>query len=67
MQALQTATRNAAEFLGELGSFGTIEQGKAADLVLLEANPLEDIRNTRRISAVILRGRVVSRKPITRP
>ncbi len=61
MQALQTATRNAAEFLGKLDIVGTIEQNKAADLVLLNANPLDDIQNTARISAVIIRGRVASR------
>jgi hypothetical protein len=60
MQALETATRNAAEFLGKLDTVGTIERDKAADLVVLNANPLDDIHNTARISAVIMRGRVVS-------
>ncbi len=60
MQALETATRNAAEFLGKLDSVGTIERNKAADLVLLDANPLNDIHNTARISAVIIRGRVIA-------
>jgi hypothetical protein len=60
MQALETATRNAAEFLGKLDTVGTIERNKAADLVLLDANPLDDIHNTARISAVIIRGRVTS-------
>lgn len=55
MQALQAATRNPARFLHVDG--GTIEVGKRADLVLLEANPLADIRNTQRISAVILAGK----------
>jgi imidazolonepropionase-like amidohydrolase len=59
MEALQTATRNPAEYLGTLGTEGTVELGKAADLVLLDADPLSDIRNTRRIHAVIVRGRVV--------
>ena len=51
MQALQAATRNAARFMGREHELGTIEPGKLADLVLLEANPLEAITNTRRIQA----------------
>ncbi|MFL5488463.1 MAG: amidohydrolase family protein [Gemmatimonadaceae bacterium] len=58
LESLRAATYNPAEFLGALDSLGTIEQGKVADLVLLEANPLVDIRNTRRISTVIANGRV---------
>jgi imidazolonepropionase-like amidohydrolase len=58
MEALQTATYNAAKCLGLLDSMGTVEQGKIADLVLLDANPLQDIRNTRRITAVVAGGRV---------
>jgi imidazolonepropionase-like amidohydrolase len=58
LAALQTATRNAAECLGLLESTGTIERGKSADVVLLEADPLADIRNTTRIAAVVLRGKV---------
>jgi imidazolonepropionase-like amidohydrolase len=60
MQALEAATINPAKFLGKSSSLGTIERGKIADLVLLSANPLDDIHNTARISAVILGGRVVS-------
>jgi imidazolonepropionase-like amidohydrolase len=60
MQALETATRNAAEFLGKLDTVGTVERNKAADLVLLTANPLDDIHNTARISAVIIRGRIAT-------
>ena len=54
--ALVTATRAPAEFLGELETSGTIETGKAADLVLLERNPLEDIGATRAIAGVVLAG-----------
>jgi hypothetical protein len=61
MEALQTATRNPAKYLGMLDSLGTVEEGKVADLVLLEADPLEDIGNTRRISAVVVRGRVITK------
>lgn len=63
MQALETATHNPAVFLGKLDSLGTIEPGKLADLVLLNGNPLDDIHNTSRISAVIFRGRIIS--PLT--
>ncbi len=61
MEALQAATRNAARCLGVETRFGTIAKGKAADVVLLDADPLADIRNTSKISAVILRGRLYSR------
>ena len=59
MEALQSATRNPARYLGKLADMGTIEPGKLADLVLLEANPLEDIRNTRKVRLVVLRGRII--------
>jgi Amidohydrolase family len=63
-EALQTATRNPAEFLGELKSSGTIEKGKIADLVLLEADPLAAITNTRRINSVVAGGRYFSKDDI---
>jgi imidazolonepropionase-like amidohydrolase len=58
MEALQTATRNPAIYLGLIDTLGTVEEGKNADLVLLEANPLEKITNTKRIGAVIVGGRL---------
>jgi imidazolonepropionase-like amidohydrolase len=58
-EALQAATRNAAEFFGLAASRGTIGRGKTADLVLLDSNPLEDIANTRKIAAVVLGGRLL--------
>src|SRR5690349_9238960 len=61
MESLQTATSNPARSLGMESSFGSVEPGKIADLVLLSANPLEDIRNTRKISAVIANGRMFDR------
>jgi imidazolonepropionase-like amidohydrolase len=55
-EAIERATSRPARFLGIGDSVGTVERGKIADLVLLEANPLDDIRNTRRIAAVVVRG-----------
>ncbi|NGY06230.1 amidohydrolase family protein [Solimonas terrae] len=60
MQALQAATRNAAEYLGLQNETGAIAPGLRADLVLLDADPLADIRNTRRIEAVIFGGHLLS-------
>ncbi|HWZ42556.1 MAG TPA: amidohydrolase family protein [Candidatus Saccharimonadales bacterium] len=61
MEALQTATLNPAKFLGLQKDLGSVTQGKLANLVLLDANPLQDIRNTRKISAVVLNGRLLDR------
>jgi imidazolonepropionase-like amidohydrolase len=60
MQVIVAATRNSAEFL-RLADTGTLEAGKSADFIVLDANPLDDITNTRRISAVILRGAALDR------
>ncbi|MGH9788644.1 MAG: amidohydrolase family protein [Candidatus Acidiferrales bacterium] len=61
LKALQAATRNPAMFLGLSDSMGTVEEGKIADLVLLDANPLKDIRNTQKIRAVVVNGRYLDR------
>jgi imidazolonepropionase-like amidohydrolase len=61
MAALQTATRNPARFLGREAHAGTVEKGKIADLLLLDANPLDDIRNTTKIAGVVLAGRYFRR------
>jgi imidazolonepropionase-like amidohydrolase len=61
LEALQTATLNPARFLGREHDLGTVATGKLADLVLLNANPLEDISNTRRIAAVVYRGKLYPR------
>ena len=60
LQVLKIATRNGAEGLGILNEVGTVEAGKRADLVVLSANPVEDIKNTRRIETVIQSGRTIS-------
>jgi len=64
VEALRSATLNPAMFFGLDKTLGTIEQGKIADLVLLDANPLEDIRNTQRINAVVSNGRLFDRKAL---
>src|SRR5215471_18395992 len=61
MQALQAATLNPARFMGRENDLGTVATGKIADLVLLDANPLEDIANTKKISAVVFGGKFFSR------
>ena len=65
-QALATGTRDVAVFAGTLDSTGTIEVGKRADLLLLDANPLHDIANTSRITGVMLGGRWLSRTELER-
>jgi imidazolonepropionase-like amidohydrolase len=61
MEALQAATRNPARFFEREADWGTVAGGKAADLVLLGANPLTDIRNTTQIEAVVADGRFYDR------
>jgi imidazolonepropionase-like amidohydrolase len=64
LEALRAATRNAADYLNLSGSLGTVQRGGLADLVVLDADPLEDIHNLRRISAVILDGRYLDRQAL---
>ena len=61
LEALQTATLNPARFFGMEDQTGTVEKGRFADLVLLSANPLEDIGNTQKIAGVIVNGRYYRR------
>lgn len=60
-EALRAATLAGATFLGRTADHGTVEPGRLADLVLLDANPLEDIAHTRRIHALVFDGRVLDR------
>jgi len=58
-QVLQSATKDAAEFLGASKDLGTLEKGRWADLVVLDKNPLDNIRNSRTIHAVYIAGNKV--------
>lgn len=64
MEALQSATLNPAKFVGMQDSLGTVTPGKLADLVLLNANPLADISNTQRISAVVFNWKLLDRQSL---
>lgn len=64
LEVLRAATLNPALFFGLSDSLGTIEAGKLADLVLLDANPLQDMRNTKRIVAVVSEGRLLDRRTL---
>ena len=61
LEALQASTTTPARLLKKTADLGTVERGKLADLVLLDADPLQDIHNTRRIAAVVLAGRLLRR------
>ena len=63
-QAIVAATRNGAIAARGLTEFGTIEAGKRADLLILDADPLADIRNLRKLSVVIRDGRVIDRESL---
>jgi adenine deaminase len=56
-EAIEAGTRNAAEAMGRSNEFGTIEEGKRADLILLDANPLDNVGNIQERVGVMLRGR----------
>ena len=64
LEALKTATANPAAYLGMNDRLGTIAPGKLADLVLLDANPLENIAHTKRIAGVVVAGRLIDRREL---
>ena len=64
LDAIRAATISPARYLGATDSLGTVAPGRVADLILLDANPLEDIRNTRRIRVVIANGRWFERRQL---
>jgi imidazolonepropionase-like amidohydrolase len=63
---LEAATRNPAAFFGREAEFGTVEPGKRADLILVEGNPLQDIRNVHRQAGVMVRGTWLPKEEIDR-
>ena len=67
MATLQSATRSPAEFLGRSRTDGTVEVGKNANLTVLDANPLVDIANTRRVAAVVLAGKLLRVSDFQKP
>jgi imidazolonepropionase-like amidohydrolase len=64
LEALQAATLNPAVYFGKTTDLGSVEVGKLADLVILEANPLDDIHNTERIAGVVSAGRYLGRQEL---
>jgi imidazolonepropionase-like amidohydrolase len=66
LEALQTATLNPARCLGKMDDLGTVEKGTLADLVIRDANPLDDVHNTTKINAVIAQGKLLERADLDR-
>jgi adenine deaminase len=66
MESLRTATSGPAKFWGLENNYGSVQAGKIADLILLSANPLDDIHNTTKITAVIVNGRLFDRAALDR-
>jgi imidazolonepropionase-like amidohydrolase len=64
LEALEAATLNPARFLDKERELGTVERGKLADFVLLDASPLDDIQNTQRIAAVMANGRYMDKSEL---
>ncbi|HYW48120.1 MAG TPA: amidohydrolase family protein, partial [Bryobacteraceae bacterium] len=67
LNAIRIATLNAARFLGRERDLGSVEEGKVADLVLLDADPLADIDNAKRVNLVIKNGEIIDRGKLDLP
>ena len=67
LDVIRIATFNAAKFLGKEDQLGTVEEGKLADMVLLNADPLVDINNAKNIHMVIKNGSLIDRKKLELP
>ena len=67
MDAIRIGTLNSARFLGKDRDMGSVEEGKIADLVLLNANPLDDINNAKQISMVMKAGKIIDRSKLDLP
>jgi imidazolonepropionase-like amidohydrolase len=65
-EALRTATYNPADFLGALDEFGTVSEGRRADLLLVDRNPFGDVKALSEISGVMIRGRWLPRAELTK-
>lgn len=66
LEILQMSTLNGAEFLNRQSTMGTVEEGKLADLVLLDANPIDDVSNLDKIAGVLLRGRYLAKEALAK-
>jgi len=64
MEAIVAATSSSARLLGREKEMGTVQAGKLADLVVLDANPLQQIENTRTVNAVVVNGQLLDRKAL---
>jgi imidazolonepropionase-like amidohydrolase len=64
MEVLQAATSCSARLLRREAEIGTVQQGKLADLVLLDADPLQQVANTRKINSVVVNGRLLNRQAL---
>ena len=67
LEAIRIGTLNAAIFMGKEREMGSVEEGKLADLVLLSADPLEDISNAQKIEVVIKGGQIIDRSALELP